>query len=234
MALYAKKLRYYRNGVEYITNLYTTAAEVGTEYISFRDGTTTVYARLGDTTNSEASHLRVQKGGATRAVIKSAAGWRPMNNGMDSTVNALLEFGGLIHAGGAFMRSDGIMTNSFAQWNGSGWSTGGAEAFNLTINALCNHNGYIHVGSTSVGQLNANGSWSYLGNLGTNKIVRTLLSFGGELYAGGVSVGSVAKWNGANWSGVGDGLGGEVYALLVSGGSLYAGAHLSQRAAGLL
>lgn len=69
MALHAKKLYYRRGEATYSIDLYTTTAEVGSEYITLRDGSTTVYAALGDVVDAAASHLRVQKSDVTYAVL---------------------------------------------------------------------------------------------------------------------------------------------------------------------
>jgi hypothetical protein len=41
--------------------------------------------------------------------------------------------------------------------------------------------------------------------------------------AGGIGANSIAQWNGSSWSALGSGIEGQVYALAVSGGTLYAG-----------
>ena len=75
--------------------------------------------------------------------------------------------------------------------------------------------------------------WSQLGasdNDGVNAIVSSLVVAGHTLYvggaftrAGGGLVYHVARWNGTSWANLGSGLEGEVTALAVYGGNLYAG-----------
>jgi len=69
MALHTKKLYYRRGSTTEQIDLYTTTAEVGSEYIALRDGSTSVYAPIGVTTDSRASLLRVMKD-SIKAVLK--------------------------------------------------------------------------------------------------------------------------------------------------------------------
>jgi len=76
-------------------------------------------------------------------------------------------------------------------------------------------------------------SWSPLGagiGAGYYHSVHSFATYNGELYAGGyfssaggVPANNIAKWNGTNWSAVGNGTGGIVYSLAVYNGELYAG-----------
>ena len=76
-------------------------------------------------------------------------------------------------------------------------------------------------------------SWSPLGagiGAGYYHSVHSFATYNGELYAGGyffsaggVPANNIAKWNGTNWSAVGNGTGGTVYSLAVYNGELYAG-----------
>ena len=76
MALHSKKLYYRRSGVTYPIDLGTTTADVGPDYISLRDGSTTVYAKLGDITDGSASYLRLRKAGVTKAILSKLMGWQ--------------------------------------------------------------------------------------------------------------------------------------------------------------
>ncbi len=73
MALYNKQLHVRKNGVVTNINLYTTASETGNLALGVKDGSTTVYAKLGVPTDSLASPLRVRKNGSIYAVLTSAA-----------------------------------------------------------------------------------------------------------------------------------------------------------------
>ncbi|NIM11523.1 MAG: hypothetical protein GTO45_16505 [Candidatus Aminicenantes bacterium] len=72
MAEITKKLRYRRAGVNYTIDLYDSTGDVGNDYISLRVDGQTVYARVGDISDEDASHLRVRKSGSTYAVLKVA------------------------------------------------------------------------------------------------------------------------------------------------------------------
>jgi hypothetical protein len=81
--------------------------------------------------------------------------------------------------------------------------------------------------------------WVSLGS-GMNDLVRALAVSGTTLYAGGwfttaggVTANYIAKWNGSAWSALGSGMGGDsgfagsVFALAVSGTTLYAGGNFT-------
>lgn len=71
MALHTKKLYYRRGGTTYSIDLYTTTAEVGSEYVALRDGSTTVYAKIDAVGSANESHLRVRKSGATKSLLST-------------------------------------------------------------------------------------------------------------------------------------------------------------------
>ena len=73
MALHTKKLYYRRGGTTYSIDLYTTTAEVGAEYISLRDGSTTVYAKIDAVGSANESFLRVRKSGISKSIISIAS-----------------------------------------------------------------------------------------------------------------------------------------------------------------
>lgn len=67
-----KKIYYRRGGVTYEIKTYTSTSDVGSEYIGLNIGGTTYYAKIGAVGDSNASYLRVQKGGATKAILSTA------------------------------------------------------------------------------------------------------------------------------------------------------------------
>jgi len=71
MALHTKKLYYRRGGTTYSIDLYTTTAEVGSEYLSLRDGSTTVYAKIDTVGSANESYLRVRKSGVTKSLLNT-------------------------------------------------------------------------------------------------------------------------------------------------------------------
>ncbi len=72
MALYSKQLHVRKAGVVIDINLYTTLSEAGNSALAIKDGETTVYAKLGATTDALTSPLRVRKNGEIRAVLTQA------------------------------------------------------------------------------------------------------------------------------------------------------------------
>jgi len=69
MALHTKKLYYVKGGTTYSINLYTSTSDIGPDYISIRDGSTTVYAPLGEVTAGDVSFIRVMKGGTVKGIL---------------------------------------------------------------------------------------------------------------------------------------------------------------------
>lgn len=69
MAESTKKLYYRRSGITYQIKTYTTTSDVGPEYLGLNIGGVTYYAKIGSVSDTFASHLRVHKGGVTKAVL---------------------------------------------------------------------------------------------------------------------------------------------------------------------
>jgi hypothetical protein len=178
----------------------------------------------------------------------SDANWSPLGSGINGDVYALAVSGGTLYAGGNFS-TPGYMV---AQWDGSSWS--GMGGVSGTVNALAvSADGTVYAGGefkTANGNLNLavvyyiaqwNGSsWSALGK-GMNNWVSALAVSGSTLYASGyfnwatnsdgvaVAANYIAQWNGSSWSALGNGLDNfPVYALAVSGGTLYAGGNFDK------
>lgn len=72
MALATEKLYYRRSGITYSINLYTSITDVGSEYTVLKHANGLRYAKIGLTSDTNASHLRVQKGGSTKAILTVA------------------------------------------------------------------------------------------------------------------------------------------------------------------
>lgn len=79
MGVYGKKLYIRKSGAVIAHNLYTTHAEAGGNALCLRDGGNILYAALGSTGDVNASPLRVRKGSAVYAVLKSVAVAPPPN-----------------------------------------------------------------------------------------------------------------------------------------------------------
>lgn len=73
MALHTKKLYYRRGGTTYSIDLYTTTAEVGSEYIALDDAGTIVYAAIVSEGSNGESYLRIRKSGITKSVLTTMA-----------------------------------------------------------------------------------------------------------------------------------------------------------------
>ncbi|MBI5865254.1 MAG: hypothetical protein HZB38_12235 [Planctomycetes bacterium] len=145
---------------------------------------------------------------ANRIAKWNGAAWSALGSGLNNPASALTVFddgsGPALFAGGTFSDAGGIAANYIAKWNGSSWSplgsgiTGGPLA-NVRALAVFDDGGGL------------------------------ALYAGGDFYtAGGVSAGSIAKWDGSDWSPLGAvGMDSMVYTLCVFGDAadqaLYAG-----------
>jgi len=126
-----------------------------------------------------------------------------------------------------------VSFNSFALWQplGSGLSD--------RVRAVAEHNNELYAGGNFPGLISKwdGANWTTVGGGLTGTSVRCLISFNGDLYAGGLftmngNSGNVARWNGTNWVVVGDGLGGVagsgVMCFKEFNGVLYAGGTFNQ------
>jgi hypothetical protein len=175
----------------------------------------------------------------------NGSSWSPLGSGMNGNVSALAVSGGTLYASGAFTWAGGHQVNYIAQWDGSSWSALGS-GMNTFVYALAVSGGTLYAGgefwtaggnaANYIAQWNGS-SWSPLAS-GMNDGVFALAVSGGTLYAsgaftaaGGNAANYIAQWDGSSWSALGSGMGGGpypyvypyVYALAVSGGTLYAG-----------
>jgi hypothetical protein len=153
-----------------------------------------------------------------------------------------------VYVGGNFDAAGGVAAKGIAKWNGSTWSAvgGGVSGGNPnpgTVYSLALDGTTLYVGGcfAQAGTTSANNiakwdgsNWSALGSGmsgGTNPpYVRAVAANGGQVYvggtfstAGGVSTTGIAKWDGANWSPLGSGVGGSVNAISVEGSDVYVG-----------
>jgi hypothetical protein len=186
-------------------------------------------------------------GGTVANVAKwNGNSWSAVGSGINSPVYALAVSGTNLYAGGWFTMAGGTMVNYVAQWNGSTWLPMGAGM-----------NGYVYALAVSGNTLYAGGdfskadgnqvnyiaqwdgsSWSALGAgmSGMTPSVRALAVSGTNLYAGGLFTAAgaeltkakyIARWDGANWSGLGSGMNASVLALAASETNLYAGGNFT-------
>jgi len=145
MALHTKKLRYQRGGTTHVIDLYTSTAEVGSECIALRDGSTTVYAALGDTTDSYASHIRLQRSGATKAVLSTLAA---------PTWQWAVKAGGI-----SYDQGRGIAVDSFGNCYIAGYFSGTAT---FGVINLISAGGY----DIFIAKLNNAGAWQWAAKAG--------------------------------------------------------------------
>jgi hypothetical protein len=215
----------------YASGAFTAAGGVAADFIARWDGTG--WSALGSGIPGGAYALTVFDDGSGDALYAggefwSAGGapashvakwdgatWSTLGSGTSGTVHALTVFddgtGNALYAGGAFSSAGSVAANHIAKWDGTSWSALGTGA---------------------------SGPWIGVGAL-------TVFDDGGgkALYAGGdfssagaVPASGIAKWDGASWSALGSGVGGEVHALVTfDGGSrsaLCAGGNFSTAGGG--
>jgi hypothetical protein len=154
----------------------------------------------------------------------NGSSWSALAGGVNGDVISLAVAGNVLYVGGDFTvatNSGGVavVVNRIAQWNGSSWSALGSG---VSVDSL-NPNSFGIEGGCKVLALAVSGSDLYVGGQFTT--------------AGGSPAWNIAKWSGSTWSGFGDGLigppsgvfspgspqSGNVSALAMSGGNLYAG-----------
>jgi hypothetical protein len=179
--------------------------------------------------------------------------WLPLNGGIDNIVIALQPYGGYLYAGGTFFDAGGREANCIAYWDGSSWgSMGWTLKFSTGVSALVEYGGELIVGglfqaATTVPADNVarwdGTEWRPLGYGLTGgtpySIVSGLAVYNGNLIAtgsfttsGDVTVNHVARWNGADWSPLGGGVGDDpehdfVGPMTVYNGALVVGGRFS-------
>ena len=187
-----------------------------------------------------------------RTAYWDGVAWQPMGVGLDAPAYALLEFQGLLYVGGVFYVTDGMPgVERIATWDGARWAA--LPATNVTngyVLALAVHAGELYAGgdfagidgrsdSASPSLARWNGSrWSDVGEgirrgVTTQGTVRSLVSYGGRLFIGGIFdhagpslvANNIAVWDADNgiFQTLGSGTNGEVRALAVFGTSIVVG-----------
>jgi hypothetical protein len=184
--------------------------------------------------------------------------WSALSGGLGGDTRTLAVFdagqGPALFAGGNFSAADGLPVQSVASWDGSDWSTLGAGADNWVWSLAVFDDGggpALYAGGEfkMIGGVVANGiakwngsTWSSLGAGVNPQEVWALAVFddgrGAALYAGGnffsaggVTVHSIARWDGTSWSALDSGLSNAVQALAVyddgGGAALFAGGYFT-------
>ncbi len=179
--------------------------------------------------------------------------WHSLGEGVDNEVYALVVDGrGNLFAGGYFKNAGGKPANGIARWNGKEWEAlGNGIPLGYVFAITLDFTGNVYVGGmfTTAGDIEAHGiarwdgsSWHALrsGMFDLNPKsgwVRTLaIDRFGFLYAGGIfttdsggPANYLARWDGNEWSALGEGISGELYLTSVNAlatdprGNLYVG-----------
>jgi len=130
---------------------------------------------------------------ANRIARWDGASWTALGQGMEGGIPAVLSLaafddgsGPALYAGGSFTMADGGSARGIARWNGTAWSALGAGVTGTTlprVRALV-----VHDDGTGGGA--------------------ALYAGGAFTTAGGAPAASIARWDGAGWSGLGAGMSG--------------------------
>jgi len=126
--------------------------------------------------------------------------WHPVGNGINGRVYALATSGKEIYAGGRFTQAGRFTVRNLAKWDGVSWSNFGVASgsSSAVVHAIIvGPRGEIYIGGEEIKEV------------------------------GGVPVSNVARWNGAHWSALDGGINGNVRALALGGGVLYAGGYFT-------
>ena len=179
--------------------------------------------------------------------------WTALGSGLDDgIVQAIAVSGSDLYVGGTFTTAGGVRVNRIAKWDGRRWSplgggiSGCANSYcSPTVYAIAVDAGNIYVGGqfARADKVSANGiarwngsSWASLAT-GVHSgprdgLVRALVVHGKDVYAGGqfttadeVTAYNIARWDGNNWSALGEGIRGDrerVQAIGICGSDVYA------------
>ncbi len=173
----------------------------------------------------------------------------PGVRGVDSHVNAMAIYNGLLVIGGHFKVAGAVIANGIAAWDGASWSavgtgfTGDETDPNVEIFSLAVYDGRLIAGGrfkTAGGEPAEHiaawdgSSWSPMGSGADHYIVEALMVYDGKLVAGGwftamdgIPAGFIAAWDGAAWDTLGSGMNGYVYTLATYDNRLIAGGSFS-------
>lgn len=185
--------------------------------------------------------------------------------GILNDVNAVaVAANGDVFVGGYFFEAGGVPANNIARWDGRRWHALGAgvdgEVRQIAVSGA---NVYVVGSFSTAGAVNARqiarwdgNQWSAVGTgsgpaneFGSSADIYAIAANGNTVYVGGdfdqmdgVPALQIARWNGSQWSAVGEGVGdlnfdetalgtdGVVYALVAEGSDVYVGGDFSHAA----
>jgi hypothetical protein len=172
----------------------------------------------------------------------NGSAWQALGAGLNGTANCMKVFNGQLYVGGSFTTAGGVSTGGLARWTGSAWQAV-AGNFSGTVRSLEVFQNTLIIGGSFPGinnspsivafdgsVLSSLGSGGARDGVGAQATVAALAVVGTNLYAGGtfVTMGGVptdflARWDGASWSEVGNGVQDEVRCLHNFNGELQVG-----------
>ncbi len=186
---------------------------------------------------------------ANHIAMWDGSAWHSLGEGMDNAVFSLAIDGrGHLFAGGFFKNAGGKPAKSIARWNGGDWEALGDGLPGIVLTLAVDPSGKVYAGGIFPLSSGENGiamwdgsTWQSVGggvsHGSPGSIVYSItIDKYGFVYAGGafssagnVLANNIARWDGTEWSALGDGISGgdrpsEVYALASdSRGNLFAG-----------
>ncbi|HEX5050146.1 MAG TPA: hypothetical protein VFZ65_00110, partial [Planctomycetota bacterium] len=155
---------------------------------------------------------------AARIARWNGSAWLPMGSGMDDVVTRLLVVPGGLIAGGFFTTAGGVPAAHIAMWNGTTWSSLGAGlngvvgALTIAANGDVVAGGFVDLlGPYAVARWNGV-AWVGFGTMDAqvqNLVTLPngdLVASGDFLFANGTPANRIARWDGATWQPLGQGL----------------------------
>ena len=166
---------------------------------------------------------------ANNIALWTGSVWASLGEGVNDQVLALAVDGrGHLYAGGAFTQAGNQPASHIARWDGQQWETLGNGVDGYVNAIVVDGAGNVYVGGTffKAGDVDAFGiakwdgvSWSTLSSGISNGVITKgwvnalaidrygfLYAGGGFPQSGGVAVNNIARWDGLQWTALGDGI----------------------------